>query len=389
MCRALCFCLVTGWVVSGWGGRPAWASENGSLSADKWVERLGADEFNEREEAAKRLLALGTAARAALLEGLRAPDLEVRVRSRALLQEIVHSGFESRLKAFISGKPGASPPPGWDKFKSIVGDRPVARQLYAEMFRQDGDLLAAATNKDGAMSWLEDFRKKVTAIQRERMTRMRAGMVRIDKEALATLMFLTSEKCIGPNQSADSAVMQVYPLLIDTTSDIMFRDPMMLKLLDSWALGQKSGLGAYYALEVSSRKQRFEISLTLGRRILEDRSAKPNYIPLAAMMVAKAGQVSDVPLIERHLSNTTRFSTHHNPRVRKEPIPIEVRDIVLAMLVHLTGQKLEDYGFKHARPDPVTVYNRYYLFILSDEARQAGLKRWKTWRAAHPKLGEN
>ncbi len=369
------------------------AAADKAVQADKqararqWVTRLGADDYREREAAARQLLALGPSARPALQKGLQSPDLEVRVRSWSLLQEILHSGFEAELKAFVAGVPGATPPTGWDRFRSVVEDQPAARRLYAEMFRRDGDLIHAAIKADRTSNWISQLQRKISEVRSNQMAQMKVGTVRQDKETLALLLFLTSDKCLPEDDQAYSPVIGLYSLLSYPASDLALRDPIMLKLLDAWAMGRSEGRTAYYVLEICLRKQRMKAAEVLSRKVLQSSDARSNTIPLAAMVVAKAGDLKDVPLLERHLNNSNRFTNHHNARIRKEPIPIEVRDIVLAMLVHMTGQKIEDYGYKHARPDPVTVYSRYSLLFLSDAERDQALKKWMEWRKAHPKLG--
>lgn len=354
--------------------------------ARRLVQQLGADEYREREAAAKRLLALGLGARDALSEGLKSPELEIRLRARALLRAISHSGFESRLRAFIAGEPGAEAPPGWSKFKSITGDSPAARSLYAEMFRSDGRLLAAFASESPTQDSIQLLQKRISDVRTEQMESMRTGRINLKPETIALLLYLTNAKCIPDATKAYPPILSLYSLLIYPGSESSIRDPLVLKLLDDWAVHRSTGPAAYYVIEICNKFERRKAGLELAKKILLDSNAQPNAIPLAAMIIAAQGDVEDVPLLEKYLSNSVRFTTHHNLQIRKEPIPIEVRDIVLAMLIHMTGQKIEDYGYKHARPDAKTIYNRYSLLFLSDEERQAALNKWKAWRAAHPKL---
>ncbi|MBK8977462.1 MAG: PDZ domain-containing protein [Planctomycetes bacterium] len=60
-----------------------------AATAETWVERLGADEFAERQAAEKALRELGEGARAALKSAAEShPDPEVRFRARQLLREL-------------------------------------------------------------------------------------------------------------------------------------------------------------------------------------------------------------------------------------------------------------------------------------------------------------
>ncbi len=365
------------------------SSENRATEAREWVKRLGAPEYREREVAARQLLAIGPSARPALLEGMQSADLEVRVRAWALLQEIAHSGFEARLKAFIAGDPRVEPPPGWDRFRSIVGDHQAARTLYAEMFRRDGELLSAAVSEEDSGTWIQQLNRKISEARTNQMTQMRAGIFRQDKELLALLLFLSSDQCLKNHDEAYTPIINLYTLLMYPGTDASLRDPLMLKLLDAWALGRSSGKASYYVLEVLSRKQRTEAAYEVSKRILQSEDAQLSALPLAALLVAKKGDVKDLPLLEHHLSDSRAFTSHHNGRIRKEPIRIQVRDVVLGAAVHLTGQKLEDYGYKHVRSDSVTLYSRYSLLFVEDAEREKALKKWNQWRKAHPEIGKS
>jgi len=228
------------------------------------------------------------------------------------------------------------------------------------------------------------LQKKIAEVRQQQMVQMRSGSRRIDREVLATLLFLTNKRCFESDRDVYPLIISLYSLLLYSSTEAVMTDPALLKLLDDWAEKRVTGPATYYVLEVCSRYDRNAAGLKLARKVLAGNDAATNAIPLAAIFIAKQGNTKDVPLLEGQLDNTTRFTMHHNPRIRKEPIPIEVRDIVLAMLIHLTGQKLEDYGYKHARPDTRTIFNRYSLLFLSDEERNAALSKWKAWRAKHP-----
>ena len=366
------------------------SSNDSDAVAREWVKRLGAPEYREREAAARQLLALGPSARPALQEGMRSADLEVRVRAWMLLQKIAHSGFEARLKAFIAGDSRVEPPPGWDRFRLIVGDHQAARTLYAEMFRRDGELLTVAMSEEDADSWIQQLNRKISEA-RTNQTRMpiRAGVVRQDKELFALLLFLSSDQFLKDVNTAERTIINLYSLLLHPRTDALLQDPLMLKLLDAWALGRSSGRASYYVLDILSRKKRLETAYELSKKILQDEDAYANALALASLLVARKSDVRDLPLLERHLNDSRTFSTHHDSKIRKEPIRIQVRDVVLGAAVHLTGQNVVDYGYKYVRPDTVTVYSVYRLLFVEDAEREKALKKWRQWRKAHPELGKS
>jgi hypothetical protein len=62
---------------------------------------------------------------------------------------------------------------------------------------------------------------------------------------------------------------------------------------------------------------------------------------------------------------------------------IQIRDVALIAMLHLTGQSPTDYGFSDVRqpggqpPDNVTV-----LGLPNDEARATAAAKWRAWKAA-------
>jgi hypothetical protein len=87
--RHTCTCLYLVVTISGVMGSVALADEGDPESVPRLVEQLAADDFEEREHAAARLLEMGERVRPALeLARNRATDLEVRARLDRLLEEL-------------------------------------------------------------------------------------------------------------------------------------------------------------------------------------------------------------------------------------------------------------------------------------------------------------
>ncbi len=363
----------------GWGSRGAWAEEPESLEAQalRYVRQLGADSYRDREAAASWLVAHGTVARDALLTGLKMPDLETRLRAHELLEQILHSGFEARLRDFVAGKPQADAPPNWKSFAAIVGDTTKARAFYAAMFRKHASLLASCNLEEGLD---EATRKRLTEqldkVRQQRFTPFN-NRTAIDQATAGTWFFLTHGKFLDATSEV-AFVARVYSL--QSYGKVDYKDPTLAKLVDAWASSRRAGYTAGLALELCLQARRMKTAVRLARKALGDSSINGRQIYTAAMVLARNGDLRDVPLLEQFLDDTDVMHTHHDRRISSKPIQIRVQDAVLAMLVHLTGQKLSDYGYKHARRDPKTLYYVYTLLFLSDKDRQAALEKWTRWR---------
>ena len=383
--RAILLCgLATGWliVVSTAPLGSAWADDRPPTGSTEeqalhYVRQLGAENFRDREAAAAWLLAHGAVARGALMTGLREPDLETRLRAHELLQQILHTGFEASLREFVAGKPGATAPPNWKEFADLVGDTSKSRAFYAAMFRKHAALLSTC-KLTGGLS--EDSRKRLMEhlekVRQQRFTPFN-NQTRFDQSTVAMWFFMTNGKFL--DETAEVAfVARVYSLQNYAKAD--YKDPLMGKLLDEWARSRRGGYTSGLALELCLQAKRMKTAVSLARKTLNDASVNGRQVYTAAVVLAKNGDLNDLPLLERYLDETDVMHTHHDRRISKKPIQIRVQDTVLAMLVHLTKQNLKEYGYQHVREDPRMLYYVYTLFFLSDKDRDAALAKWNAWR---------
>ena len=109
------------------------------------VRQLGAPSLFAREQAARRLAAMGSAGKAVLTEAQRDTDLEIRLRARAILEGLLRDEFEARLAAFLAGDDSQARPnlSGWNRFMDLVGGERDAREMFAKMIRSESTLLSA------------------------------------------------------------------------------------------------------------------------------------------------------------------------------------------------------------------------------------------------------
>src|SRR5262249_40974551 len=76
---------------------------------------------------------------------------EVRFRCRHLLPLAMSYDLERRLQAFLGSKEAKDAPPGWSRFKEIVGDDTNTRALFAAMHRYDTELLTKLDKNPGSV----------------------------------------------------------------------------------------------------------------------------------------------------------------------------------------------------------------------------------------------
>ncbi len=340
------------------------------------VQKLGDPSFRIREMAARQLLDIGLPARTALMEALNSIDLETRMGAHRVLVRILQSDFDSQLKVFVQGVGDDRVDlPGWNLFSRTVGDSAATRRLFADMIRNEADLLEQL--EEGAESLKRLFEQRVTLLSNA----SRVGSSQhLTIPSLATLLFISQQ----PEVRSTTTDVRLYSFLVHRSMKQEILEgphfPVVEKLLSKWV---SSGGSQHYALRVALAFELKPAGLELARKMLASDATMDSAIAYAAIVVVRFGEPADVKLLLPHLDNTTVFHSWHNMQLKKEPIRIQVRDAVLALAIRLTGQQPEDYGFKLLRSDPDTIYKIYTLGFLEDAEREAALKKWRAWSETH------
>ncbi len=112
-----------------------WATVAAAEQPTALVSDLGSANPAVRLAAEQSLAALGVEARAAILQGLKSPDAEIRRRCRWLIEEIEWADLRQRRARFAQAADAADGCglPGWQRFHRIAGEAPNARELFAAM----------------------------------------------------------------------------------------------------------------------------------------------------------------------------------------------------------------------------------------------------------------
>ncbi len=342
------------------------------------VKQLGDGSFAVRESAAKRLMKFENAAKPVLLGALEHEDLEIRLRARQLLAAIGKSELGRRLTAFLeSNDPDEDHKlPGWHRFRQIVGDARPVRELFVEMVRREGSFLSSI--ESDAKASRDRYAQRVQSLGTSFNTGARLEAVAAP--TLASLLFTGTNPGINMDSSTG---YQMYSLLSRTQNMNALtkgqQSEMLRKLLASWLKHHSSN--SYLArngLMLTLQYDMKDVGLEIARKLSRNKTVPSSTLPYAALTLGKFGDASDVALLEPLLENKTVCHSWHNGKF-KEVIKIQVRDVVLAVLVHLTEQDHKDYGFELLREYERTLFHIYTCAFPKDEDRQTALAKWKAW----------
>ncbi len=362
------------------------AAANDEPTAEQFVEQLGAAEFAQRRQAVRRLLQLGTAARPALQAGMKHDDLEIRLESHRILVQVMQNEFDTRITAFLNGtsESVAAELPGWRLFCENVSSDRNARELYAEMLRAESDLLFALERRDKTAGQLCANRVQALISSTVMINGRRET---IPAATLATVLFVGSHLQDPAMRSMPVNLLtsRIYSILcFPATQQSMCQEThaiLLQQLLGGWIRTICASSETYnhvYALQLVLKYDLQELGPPLARKVLRDAHVATSAVPFAAIVLARFGRPDDAELLLPHLKNEEVFHTWSNPQLKKEPIRIQVRDVVLAVLIHVSGEDPHSFGFKLLEPFPETLYRIWTFGFLEDSQREEALAKWRS-----------
>ncbi|MCI0357883.1 MAG: hypothetical protein L0211_05265 [Planctomycetaceae bacterium] len=346
------------------------------------VKQLGSEDFAEREAASDELTGAGLPAFAALEAAALHPDREVRYRSVRILGQIRELDLQRRLEAFLSGKEdsGDYPLPAWSRFKNAYGDDATSRQLFVDMTRADPEVMRSLeSSPKAAGDQLADrafqYQQAMQLGQQQQLSLAQVGVILFvaaeeDVALAAQTMSMIYSYCYQPtlrdavtSSSRNGIPRKMVGAIVRRSDDMAAYQGMLIAL----NLGLDDGM-------VPSLK----ILKTPGNRA-------PHFSQYALMTVAKLGNQSHVPLVEKLLEDKSVVTRMQENKVIYD---VQVRDAALATAVILTKQQLKDYFGErpnHQLTDPQQIFfNPRVIGFTDDQKRAETHKKWAEYKAKQP-----
>lgn len=358
---------------------------------DGWIVELGDNSYQVRKAAADHLAAGGLTAREALARVADGTDPEVRSTARRLLAVIDDSEFNRALAEFaadVAGTRGATLP-GWKEFGELVGSDAAARALFVDMQREEGSLLARAFNTSTVPRDI-NWEAQVMRLMRARVFNQSGGEFSAPVGSSAALLFLGALDDSNVSDSGARSLLQLTQIPPLNESIAPNRPPSAARrLVAAWIVHcpNRSEMVLEQRLQVMIQQQ-LEDALPLALEIVE---RNPKYLTIgpalqmtALLAVGKLGSDEHLDAIEPLLEDRGELNVGQlNSALPGAPASIQVRDVALAVLLHLTEQEPLTYGFMHAQANPLMVFELRTLTLENDERRAAAIERWRDWRAKH------
>lgn len=348
--------------------------------ARQLVQQLGDDSFATREQASKELKRIGLAARDVLQEGARDPDLEVQRRCQVLLPAILEADRQERLRAFIADKEGKHEHalPGWKRFRTIAGSDAAARQLFVEMTRADVGLLRREGRDPKATG--EQCASQCQHLYQRLFVQPGRPPLRVAD--LAALYLVAGDSSVEvPLQTRYmmfNLVQQPAPRTALTTNpNVPFK-----KIVLAWMEAQLTDSNATQQIFSLLTNLDMKEGVDLAVKFIRDKKAQGFALAGALVVVGKLGGKDHMDVLKGFLEDQAQVGNFALNQARGTT---QVRDVALAMLVHVTGQSHQDYGFVFSHSQPALKFHANFLGFENDEQRGKALARWKEWSARQKK----
>lgn len=358
------------------------------------VAQLGSEDFSEREAASEALMRVGLPAFGALEAATEHPDREVRYRSVRILAQIRELDLQRRLDAFLSGKeePDEYPLPGWSRFEKAYGDTSHSRQLFVDLQRADPELMQALEREPKSAAELLGQRTQ----QHQDALRFGGGQQQLTLGQIMTMAFVAAQEDLTP---ADHTLSMVLGYCQQSPYREAMNNPTKREIPRKMvgALIRRSEDNSAYQAMMLAITYSLDDGLVPAVRILKQGARVPHMSLYALMTVAKLGDRSHLPLVEKLLDDKSVVTRTQQNKVIHE---IQIRDAALAAGVLLTKQDLKAYypdRGEFPTSDPQQVFFNPKLIGFSPEPtpgdgqeqkedpRAAVLKKWQEFKARQPR----
>jgi hypothetical protein len=336
------------------------------------IVQLGDDDFALREQAAQELVEVGLAAYGPVEQAVKSDDPEVRFRAAKVLAELLDADFERRLQVFISGKDEVErfPVPGWGQFKKLFSDTAEWREFFVELLRGDREMFQAI--EAGPKPAQELLGRRLDQFQMEQ----RFGRQQTIPLAPAVAMIVA-----GAVQGTHDGLSAAHAGLLNNVCyqqavrDALTSGPRKAQVravLGTWIKSCDDQAG-YQAIMLAMQYDLKEGLLPAQKILNNERSRQPYMSQFALLAVARFGDVSFIPAVEKLLDDKGICNRMQVNNVMKDT---QVRDVALLTLAHLTKQDKKAFGFERLQEAQPYLYNLGTMGLDNDAKRDEAMKKW-------------
>jgi hypothetical protein len=351
--------------------------------AEVCVRQLGSPKYRDRERAAAELMQMGRAAKSALIAGKADPDPEVQTRCQQLLPQALALDLRYRVDRYLRDPDVKLDHdlPLLKLYHDKVGTDANARKLYAEMVTVNGVFLEACEEESGRVT--ERVQQRTQEMYQQLFGNQVAvgfrGAYRpgvLNPAEVCTLLFAASVPAYQPAQP-DWALSNLYmqpgfttPLKDEKNGTAVRR--LFLNYLDV-RMDDNTINQCVWMLCQHQIKEGADVLA----KALRDRKADQLYTRATAMCaVGTLGGKAHAEVFGPFLNDTAQVQPFFVGRGQRGQV--QVRDVALAMTIHLNGKNPKDYGFELWQVSPGQLIQYHQLGFGSEDERVRAFKKWES-----------
>lgn len=356
------------------------AAEQAEIAA--LVRALGAPTFAARQQAQRALVGFGVQAKDALEAACHDPDQEIQKRARVALAAIHDVDFYIRLGAFLADKNPADGHglAGWDRYRACAGASGPARRLFADMQRAERELLELVEHAPRQAGDLLDARCQQTENAAQGADAEHQPPLSL--ATIAAIVFAAGEADVPVSGHAGNCIVGFSSqAALSQALNSKQMAPVMRGLLGTWVKREfdRESVTGYRSL-IMAMQYNLKEAIAPALADIEPPGGPPHLEQYAILAVGKLGGREHVPTLLPLLNDSRPVGV---PDRTGRESDTQIRDVALAAMIHLTGQKLADYGFVHAKTNPLILFNTNTLGFSDANAREQALSKWRAWWDEH------
>lgn len=364
--------------------------------ARELVREFTKSSYAERERAHRELKELGRSALPAILDALATnSNPELQLRCEMLLPRAVTADMKLRVDCFLADAKNEFDHklPGAKEYFAIVGQSEASRTLFRDLTLSPNQAMLFAVGGKP-----DDLAKAIVARRNQFRPYFGSedGSGRPNPTAadIAAILFAesqVSEKLMPRNASQVSQFVN-QPVL-RTALDSGPNKEIHLALMARWVDTREEALTLYYAMNMSSNFK-LPTGMNCAKKLLAIQGGPPTYRGYAVVFIGKTGKPEDAELLEPLFKDKSIVATTFlagGPGVNKR-VPVQTRDVALAMCALLRKQDPADYGLlaRTKSTNDIVKYNitQHYFDDAdgdADKKRDDAVKKYEEWKATEKK----
>ena len=378
---AVCWLLFTGLPLA-----PSLASESdiSDKAVAQKIDQLGDPSFVIRETATRDLQRFGPQIQSQLIVALDHPDAEVRQRVRHVLHAVMKEDLRNRVNRFSNGQAGDDDPqlPGWEYYRDILGDGEAVRAQFAEALLAEPILMESLDQESAYAAHALQIRTQAlyeklirtpgTHQQKNSRSRIAVAMPHM---CVSALLIAAMNPDIQLDEQTGQKIFQLMQHSGYTQRISADPNPQPTRHLVGQFVRRSVGTSLAYQMLWMSMQYNLKEGLIPAEAIVRQQNQQPYVLQNAMLAIGKLGGKEHLGLLSEFLRDETPVT---NRRASGGLRP-QVRDVALAITIHLHNKNPRDFGFNKIRDNTQTLFQANTMGFDNQQGREAAFAAWDKW----------